>query len=291
MDGSIAIIGARGFVGRHLVRETKRALRLFGRETSTLEGHQVHGWSRETNLEGCSAVIHLAAAASTRGTHDYQATNVRLPLQVLESSAKASIKRFVFVSSIFVHGRSAPQPLSPTSELAPDDAYARSKADAEHALELRAKALGMELVIVRPPLVYGAGATSSFAMLRKLIALHAPLPFGRARSKRSIIAVENLCAALLHLANSNAPPARFLPADSDDLTLEELISTIASAAGQRAINLPVPRRAMRAGLELLGRSHIYEQLFCELRIDRTHWQTSEWAPPLATADAMRRAVV
>ena len=288
MAGAIAIIGARGFVGRRFVERfgAMHELVLFGRTESKLDGHPVRRWSPGADLRGVSTVIHLAADASTLKGGDYNATNVDLPLEVLEASAKAGVRRFVFVSSIFVHGRSAAEPLTPDAPFAPEDGYARSKVDAEHMLTRRSAELGLHLVVVRPPLVYGAEARNTLARLRKLVARRMPRPFGRATGKRSMIAVNNLVDCLLAVAKADTAIACILPADASDMSLRELVTSIADATGTRVVNLPVPKRLLRRALTVLGRRHIYDQLFSSLCVDRAHWRALGWAPATTTESAI-----
>ncbi|MBC7795126.1 MAG: NAD-dependent epimerase/dehydratase family protein [Clostridia bacterium] len=287
MCQSLAIIGARGFIGRRLVARYSSNCRLvlFGREDGVLENSTVRRWSPSAPLKGCSAVIHLAADASTLST-DYRGPNVDLPLEVLEASAKEDVRRFVFVSSIFVHGRASETPLTPSSPFAPEDGYARSKIEAERALTKRSCELGIELVIVRPPLVYGLEARNTFALLRKLVVKHVPLPLGRAKAKRSIIAVDNLVDCLLSVATAEHAIACILPADDADYSLQDLVRMMSAASGKRALNLPFPKRVLRRALTLLGRRHIYDQLFCSLCVDRAHWFAVPWSPKLATENAI-----
>jgi UDP-glucose 4-epimerase len=149
----------------------------------------------------------------------------------------------------------------------------------------------MEWAIIRPPLVYGKGAKANFRLLTSLVGKQLPLPMGCARNTRSFVSARNLSSALVHMAADERGRDRILlPADDRDLSTREMIALIAQAKGCSARLVPVPRSLLLAGATLLGRRRIYDTLFGDMAVDRTHWPATGWSPIETVEDGIRNAV-
>jgi nucleoside-diphosphate-sugar epimerase len=258
----IAVTGANGFIGRDFVRST----RVSGWTVVPL-GRAELGAGLESRLRGCEAVVHLAArahvldAGAAADTAEFERNNVDLTRQVADSARNAGVRRIVFVSSAGVLGRASPPTgFHDDSPLAPHDAYTRSKLAAEEMLR-EEFAWALELVIVRPPLVYGPQAPGNFARLVGLIRRGWPLPFGALHAPRSMIGLRNLCDVLrVAVAHPQAPGLRMLVADADAPGVAELVAGIARALGRPARLIDVPQPLLRFAFALLGRSTDYQRL-------------------------------
>ena len=213
---AVAVTGASGFIGREFVRSTRALAR-----TVVPLGRADLGTDLESRLRGCESVVHLAARAhvldsgAAADAAGFERSNVDLTRQVANAALAAGVRRLVFVSSAGVLGRaSPPDGFSDYSPVAPHDAYTRSKLAAEDMLQ-REFARALEVVIVRPPLVYGPHAPGNFARLLGLVRRGWPLPFGALHAPRSMVGLRNLCDVLrVATAHPQAPGLRMLVADA-----------------------------------------------------------------------------
>ncbi len=182
-------------------------------------------------------------------------------------AARQGVKRFVFMSSVLVNGSESPAgPFCETDRATPPNAYAVSKYEAEKSLEKIGAETGMEVVILRPPLVYGPGVKANFLKLLDLVYAGIPMPLGAIDNRRSFIGLQNLVDAVcLCLDHEKAGNQTFLISDGMDLSTPRLITTIAEAMGRHARLFAVPDRIMRTGLTLLGRKQIYDRLWGHFR--------------------------
>jgi UDP-glucose 4-epimerase len=277
----ILVTGATGFVGRR-VCETLRARGIDATGAARMAGDGLVGvgeigghtdWSEA--LAGCTAVIHLAARvhvmndSETDPLRAYREVNLHGSLALARQAAQAGVSRFVFVSSVKVNGESTTgQPFSERDEPRPLDPYGQSKMEAEAALRELARETGMEVVIVRPPLVYGPGVKANFLNLVKLVGTGLPLPFGRARGRRSMVALDNLVDLLILCTTHPAAAGEtFMVSDGQDLTVGELAAMIASAMGKRAMLVPVPVTLMLGAARLLGKAAVADRLLGSLQVD------------------------
>jgi nucleoside-diphosphate-sugar epimerase len=290
---SLLITGASGFVGRALVKRLgTQPLYLATRADSA-------DWRRA--LMGMATVVHLAARVHVM--HDtesdplvaFRAINVDGTLNLARQAAVAGVKRFVFVSSIKVNGESTQSGRAFTEADAPDpqDPYGRSKHEAEQGLRQLAAESGMEVVIIRPPLVYGPGVKANFAALMRAVQRGWPLPLGAVHNQRSLVALDNLVDFIVTcITHRQAVNQTFLVSDGHDLSTTELVRGMARAAGVSARLLPVPVWALRAGAALLGRGEALQRLCGNLQVDISKAQSLlGWIPPVSVEEGLRRAVV
>ena len=307
MNTSLHLItGANGFIGRALCDHLS-ALGLSVRGSSRhpvssqgdwvqitdIDGHT--DWSQA--LRGCDVVVHTAGRAhvlreqEANPLNQFREVNVEGTLNLARQAMDAGVRRFVFISSIGVNGlQTAPGfPFTEASAPQPQQAYAQSKFEAEQALRELLADQAMELVIVRPPLVYAANAPGNFARLLGLVGKRLPLPLGRVDNARSMIALQNLVGFLeLCLTHPAAANETFVIADGQDVSTTQLVELLAQGMGHRAKLLPVPAWALRGGLALLGRKGLGQQLCGSLQIDASKARTLlGWQPEICAADALR----
>ncbi|MGR2847524.1 NAD-dependent epimerase/dehydratase family protein [Vibrio vulnificus] len=292
--------GCNGFVGSHFLNKGKYEFDIYCAvrkyvdyidltRQSILDLESPQGWAEA--LEGSDVVVHMAAIAHYKYTNEKHISeiNTKSVIRFASEAVKAGVKRFVFVSSIGVNGTSTQaKPFSLDSEPSPHNDYARSKYDAEIGLKKIAKETGLEIVIVRPTLVYGPDAPGNFGMLTKLIKRLPVLPFGLATNRRNFISVQNLADLLVTCAtNPNAAGHTFLASDSETVSIKEFTNAIAKGLGKKVIQLPVPVTLMRLAGRLTGKSAMIEQLYGNLEVDSSNIkEVLGWTPPFTMEQSM-----
>jgi UDP-glucose 4-epimerase len=306
----ILVTGASGFIGRRLcsallcrgavVKGTARRLAALPEGVTPCPVGEIGGatdW-REA-LQGLDAVIHLAAQlspgerAEQAGAESFAEVNARGTENLARQAAAAGVRRFVFVSTVKVHGETtSDSPFREGSELRPADAYARSKCDAEQRLRALAESAVMELTVVRPPLVYGPGGGGNVLRLIQAIDTNVPLPFGRIRNKRSLVSVDNLVEFLwLCATEARAAGEIFLVSDGEDLSTADLVRAIAKHLGRRPRLLPVPPGLLKTLAALAGRKDLYDRLCGSLQVDIGHARrVLGWNPPFRLDHTMAETV-
>lgn len=309
MGGTIAVTGASGFVGGALcasLREAGRSVRPLVRSGlgapegswSVGELGPDTGWA--SALQGVGCVIHCAARVHVvqEGEPDplqaFRRVNVEGTRRLAAEAARAGVKRLVFLSSLKVLGEqtSPGTPFHAHSPAAPQDAYGLSKWEAEQALGEISAATGLEIVVVRPPLVYGPGVKANFLQLMRAVARGVPLPLGRVRNRRSLLALGNLTDLLMLCAEHPAAPGhRFLASDDQDVSTPELVCALAAAMGRPARLLPVPLPWLRLAGRILGRTQQIDRLIGSLEVDIGHnREVLSWTPRVTLQQGLKLAV-
>ena len=248
----------------------------------------------------CNVVIHLAARVHVMKEYvddplsHFRRVNVEGTLNLARQSVSAGVRRFVFISSIGVNGvRTAPgRSFSEMENTNPHNAYALSKWEAEKGLMLLSEETGLEVVILRPPLVYGLGAPGNFAALMRAVQRSWPLPLGTVHNQRSLVALDNLVDLIVTcITHPQAANQTFLVSDGQDLSTTELVRGMAQAAGVPARLLPVPVWALQAGASLLGKGDAAQRLCGNLQVDISKARSLlGWVPPLSVEEGLRRAM-
>ena len=251
-------------------------------------------------LRDVNAVVHLAARVHVM--HDtaadplaaFRAVNVDGTLNLARQAAVSGVKRFVFISSVKVNGEATQQgqAFTETDVPAPQDAYALTKHEAEQCLRQLATDTGMEVVIIRPPLVYGPGVKANFASLIRAVQRGWPLPLGAVHNQRSFVALDNLVDLIVNcITHPQAANQTFLVSDGQDLSTAELVRGMAQAAGVPARLLPVPVWALHAGASLLGKGDAVQRLYGNLQVDISKTRSLlGWKPPVSVDEGLRRAL-
>lgn len=302
----ILVTGANGFVGSALcrtLRQRGRAVRGAVRGAAATDQVGVGNLDGVTDwrlaLEGCDTVIHLAARVHVMADSErdplraYREVNVEGSVNLARQAAAQGVKRMVFVSSVKVNGEATPHgPFHASDAPMPCDPYGQSKLEAEAALRHLGRETGLEIVIVRPPLVYGPGVKANFLNLLKLVERGLPLPFGKVRNRRSMVALDNLIDLLILCCDHpNAPGEVFLVSDGVDMTIADLVMMIANAMDKQIALVPVPVGLMYAAARLAGKAGIADRLFGALQVDIEQTRaTLQWAPPVTPQQAIDRTV-
>lgn len=248
-------------------------------------------------LYNIDTVIHLAARAhnikekTSTQLIAFRETNTYATLNLAQQAANIGVKRFIFISSIAVNGtRTFDKPFTITDKPNPIESHAISKHEAEIGLRQIAIETDMEVVIIRPPLVYGANAPGNFGQLIKIVERNIPLPFGSIHNQRSLVALPNLidliCTCITH---STAANQTFLVSDGEDISTTQLIQRLSQALGKPARLLPIPQNLLETSLNMLGKCALAQRLCGNLQIDMT--QTCEvlgWTPPVSVDKALHQ---
>ncbi|WP_239000495.1 NAD-dependent epimerase/dehydratase family protein [Shewanella sp. LZH-2] len=291
------VTGATGFVGRHLCSLIEGCLPVarknpFSGFSSIIvpEFNESVCWGSLIKVD-VSCVIHLAGVAhkASSSCNELYSVNTEATLHLAREIAKIGVKRFIFVSSIGVNGASThSQPFDINSASNPHNVYAQSKHDAEIGLKKIAAETGLEVVIIRPTLVYGPNAPGNFGILTKFVKRSSVLPFGLVNNKRDFIAVQNLVDLLITCVNHpNAAGHTFLASDMETVSIKQFTSAIADGLGKKVFQLPIPVSLMRFGGKLMGKSAMVEQLVGNLQVDSSNIkEVLGWTPPLTMKQAM-----
>jgi len=309
----VLITGISGFIGQALAKKllslstydvtgTTRSLANRNNNSENIRYVNISDITSTTNwndaLTDIDIVVHLAARAHIL-KHDpdaeskFRAVNFDGALNLAQQALEAKVKRFIFISSIGVNGSyTVHAPFDEQSTPSPTTAYGISKYDAEQALHhLVEKNRGMELVIIRPPLVYAAHAPGNFQRLLKLVASGIPLPFGLIKNQRSIIALENLIDFIILCTHHPAAANElFLISDTGDVSTVDIAKHVAEGMGKKSVLLPVPVVLIRAGVSLIGKQALYSQLCESLTIDCTKaLNLLDWKPVTNSQTALQEA--
>lgn len=298
----ILITGGAGFVGRQTVRhlaattahELMVSVRRQDADLSRMASVHVTGeineevsWS--TVLAGVDVVIHAAARvhvmndAATDPIAEFRKVNVAGTLSLARQAAAAGVRRFIFLSSIKVNGEGTEpgRPYTADAAPAPADSYGISKMEAEQGLRALSAKTGMEVVIIRPVLVYGPGVKANFRSMMKWLSKGIPLPLGAITNKRSLVALDNLVDLIATcIEHPRAANQTFLVSDGEDISTSELLRRMAAALGAPARLLPIPAGLLECVATLLGRRDMARRLCGSLQVDiRKTCELLGWSPP------------
>jgi nucleoside-diphosphate-sugar epimerase len=303
------VTGANGFVGRALCPQLVQYGEVLAAVRSPIVNSMVpqiaiHAIDEKTGwmqaLGGIDVVIHLAARVhvmkdrSAEPLAEYRKTNVAGTLNLARQAGLAGVKRFIFISSIKVNGEESPsgQPFTEQSLPAPLDFYGATKNEAEIGLRRLAEATGLEVVIIRPPLVYGPGVGANFGSLVSAVKRGFPLPLASINNRRSLISCDNLVNFIYRCAVCPEAAGRtFLISDGQDLSTPELIRRIACAAGVQPRLFKLPTRLLLMGAGLLGKRAALQRLCGNLQIDSSLARDLLcWTPPVTVDEGLRRTL-
>ncbi len=298
----IALTGSTGFIGKFLLRELSHRgyrLRVLLRRPSNIPlesasavvGDLAQPQNMAAALADVSAVIHSAGIAHTMSgvpEDDYRMLNTEATLRLARAAQRAGVKRFIFLSSIRAQsGPAAEQVLTEGLPPQPTDAYGRSKLAAEQGLA----ELDMDWAALRLTLVYGPGVKGNMAELVRLARSPYPLPFALLTRKRSLLALDNLVSAIETVL---AAPERvhrvLIVADSEPLTIAEMITSLREGLGRRSGLVPVPPRLLELALRAAGREEIYQRLAGSLVADPSALMALGWTPRVSTREGLAALV-
>jgi nucleoside-diphosphate-sugar epimerase len=224
--------------------------------------------------------------------HDFRRVNVDATLRLARQAAEAGVSRFIFLSSIKVNGESTEggTPFTSVSPECPVDPYGLSKYEAEQGLRALASEMGIDVVIIRPVLVYGPGVGANFQRMVVWLEKGIPLPLGALSNKRSMVALDNLIDLIVTcLDHPAAGNQTFLVSDDHDLSTTELLVAMGHALDKPARLLPVPVRLIWWGAALLGKQEVARRVCGSLQVDITHTRnTLDWTPPVSLAEGLKR---
>jgi len=290
----IALTGATGFIGQYLLQEMprrgyrirallRRPASMSVQTSSAVIGDLTRPQNMSAALEGVDAVIHsagLAHAMSGIPEDDYRLINTEATVRLARAARRAGAKRFVFLSSIRAQcGPTADSVLTEAVEPRPTDAYGRSKLAAERGLA----ELDLDWVSLRAVLIYGSGVKGNMAQLVELARSPFPLPLASLTARRSLLALENLSAAIETVLAAPGTLRRvFVAADPQALTIAEMIAALRSGLGRQPNVFPLPPALLEVLFRAAGRAEIYQRLSGSLVADATALTSLGWAPALAT---------
>ena len=326
---NILVTGANGFIGKALCKrlladgyQVRGAVRGAAQMTalpSGVEGVMVGDISPEIDwseaLSGIEGIVHLAARVHVMDDladdplAEFRKVNTAGSLNLARQAVAAGVRRFVFISSIKVNGEGTEDGggrretgdrkrengglgavFSEGDVPDPRDPYAVSKWEAEQGLLAIARETGLEVVIIRPLLVYGPGVKANFRLLMKWVSRGVPLPLGAVNNKRSFVALDNLVSFIIHcIDHPKAANEVFLISDGEDVSTTELLQKMARAFGKRSFLLPVPVGLMTFVAAMLGKRDIADRLFGSLQVDSSKARDLlGWEPVVSMDEALKR---
>ncbi|MFA0237736.1 UDP-glucose 4-epimerase family protein [Vibrio sp. 10N.222.55.C7] len=305
----ILVTGSTGFVGSRVVelaRERDWNVTSVVRKqieplTNSLVIPSIDGstdWSGA--FEGVDCVVHCAARVHQMNESEldaqaaYREINTLGTLNLAKQAVEAGAKRFVFVSSIKVNGEFTEpgSPFQPDLSNIPQDPYGLSKYEAEVELNQLSKETGLEVVIIRPPLVYGPGVKANFLSMMRMIDKGIPLPFGAIKNQRSLVYLENLCSLILTCCqHPSAPGHTFLASDNHDVSTTQLMQTIALSMNKTPRLLPIPMSWIQLVASVLKKQHIAQRICGSLQVEtRLTKEILGWVPPVTFEEGIKKTV-
>jgi UDP-glucose 4-epimerase len=309
----ILVTGATGFIGKAVVQrllqedQTRRVAVAVRRNVQQwparvlpyLTGNLEPAADWSVALEGISIVVHCAARVHVMAETvknplaEFRRVNVQATENLARQAAAVGVRRFVYVSSIKVNGEATQlgHPFTADDVVAPLDDYGVSKMEAEQCLREIAQNTGMEVIIIRPPLVYGSGVKGNFANMIRWLKRGVPLPLGAINNLRSLVSLDNL-VDLIHtcLTHPAAVNQTFLVSDGEDLSTTELLRRMGQALGRPALLIPVPVGWFKLVAALVDKPDVAQRLCGSLQVDiEKNWRLMGWTPPLTLDDGLKKA--
>lgn len=302
---SILLTGATGFVGNAVLNcLSNYEVKVIGRNKPTRITNinffetDLHSCENIGNaLNNIEIIVHAAARVhvmndqSTDPLPGYRKINTYGTLKLAQQAAQSGVKRFIFISSIKVSGENTQvgKPFKHSDIPSPRDAYGISKCEAEEGLKIIAAETGMEVVIIRPTLVYGPEVKANFLNMMKWLYKGVPLPLGAIHNKRSFVALDNLVDLIITCINHpKAANETFLASDDRDVSTTELLQLLGTALGKKPLLLPIPMFAIKIFASILGKSDFANRLCGSLQVDISHTKNVlGWKPPVSIETALK----
>ena len=300
----ILVTGANGFIGqalcKSLITHAYNAVPAVS-QASGLPNEMVVGHNHATKdwrklLVDCNAVVHLGArvhrmdVTSRNQLEQYRASNTETTLNLARQAAEVGVRRFIFISTVKVNGEGRETPYNEIDAAAPADAYAISKWEAEQGLQQIARDHELEVIILRPSLVYGPGVKANFLSMMRWLHKGVPLPFGAIHNLRSLVALDNLIDFIeICLEHPAAANQIFMVSDGEDISTTDLLRRTAAALQVPARLIPVPQSWLEGCFKLVGKSELSHRLCKSLRLDITKAKTVlGWHPPVSVDEGLLR---
>lgn len=304
----ILITGSTGFLGKFLCQYLSnkdysviahtRTPQVFSQSNIENINFDLNQNLEELDLDGIQVVIHCAGRAHVMNEtaasplDAYRQINVEGTLNLAKKAVQSGVRRFIYLSSIKVNGEEATQqkPFTAEDSINTDDPYGLSKYEAEQALKQLAQETGLEVVIIRPVLIYGPNVKANFKSMISLASKKIPLPVGCLNNKRSMVSVYNLADLIeVCLSHPNAPGQTFLASDQDDISVKQLFEKLASLQNNKLIKLPIPKSLIFLLASLVGRSAMASRLCSELVVDTSkNTQVLGWKAPYSTEQSLAK---
>lgn len=306
---NILVTGSTGFVGSRVVKLAKgrdwAVIPVVRKQIEPLTNSLVipsiddsTDWSGA--FGGVDCVVHCAARVHQMNESEqdaltaYRETNTLGTLNLAKQAAEAGVKRFVFVSSIKVNGEFTEpgSPFLPNLDNIPKDPYGLSKYEAEVELAKLSKETGLEVVIIRPPLVYGPGVKANFLSMMRMIDKGIPLPFGAIKNQRSLVYLDNLSDLILTCCEHPSATGRtFLVSDDHDVSTTQLMRTIALSMGKAPRLLPIPMSLIQLAASVLNKKHIAQRICGNLQVEvGLTKEVLGWKPPVTFEQGIKNTV-
>ena len=295
MAVKVLVTGATGFVGRQLLTSSGHDFIAVSRQASTSSEVAIGDMSDyrdwQTLFQGVEVIVHLAARVHQMSDGDpgaYQRDNVEVVQRMASAAVAAGVRRFIFISSIKVNGEiTNGRPFTAQDPPLPVDLYGQSKAKAEAILLAAADQSAMQVVIIRPPLVYGPGVKANFKRLMQLA--NWPLPFAAIHNRRDMVSVFNLCDLILCCIDHSAAQNQiFLVSDGKPYGLSTLLQAMSKVQGRRSWLWPFPCSILRGCLQVLGKDDFAQRLLGDLEVDISHTVTTlNWHPKYSLKETLR----
>lgn len=305
----VLFTGATGFVGTHLLSNlpSKYSTVILGRKKfDDFNGEFFSYDLSQSEIQSCffnnvSVVVHLAAHVHVMNNLEveslkaFKTYNTEATLKLAKCAAANGVKRFIYLSSIKVNGESTcnEKPFTAQDTPRPEEPYGQSKFEAELNLLQLVAETGLEVVIIRPPLVYGPGVKANFASLMKLVSMGIPLPFKCiTKNRRSLVSVDNLVDLILVcIEHPKAANQIFLVSDDYDLSTSQMVHQMAKSMGVSPRQISLPVWSYRLLGKILRKSDVVDRLISSLQVDITHTkETLNWTPPQSVEEGFRATV-